>query len=243
MQPVADEKALIIDEYLVVADLHLGLERELAMAGARVPSQLERIERRISKLLKKTGKESLIILGDLKHSIPGFSWQEQREIPAFIQRLSSRADLVLVKGNHDGGIEKLVPGVRVVMELRAGEALLIHGHAKPREKGYKTLITAHNHPCIEFRGELGGRITESAWIRARFREEYGGETNPEVMVMPAFNDLIYGMPFNYRSNRQLLGPLFRQDMVDLDAADAYLIDGTYLGRIRDLREAPHKESH
>lgn len=242
MHPVVDEKALILEDYLVVADLHLGLERELAMKGARVPSQLQRMEERIHKLLTETGKEAVIILGDLKHNIPAVSWQEQKEIPKFIDRLSSRAKLVLVKGNHDGGIEKLVPELRVVMELRIGETLLIHGHAKPKETGYKTLLMAHNHPCIEFRGELGGRLTESAWIRARFRGEYRGETGPEVMIMPAFNDLIYGMAFNSQSGRRLLGPILRQGMVDIDGAEAYLIDGTYLGKIKDLKETPRQKS-
>jgi hypothetical protein len=243
MEPAIDEKALILEDYLILADLHLGLEKELAMVGARVPSQLGRIEKRINKLLAGTDKEKLVILGDLKHNIPMASWQEQREIPEFIDRLSSKADVVLVKGNHDGGIESLAPGLRVVRELRVGDVLLIHGHARPRSTGYSTLVMAHNHPCIEFRGRLGGRLTESAWIRTRFKKKHQGESGAEVVVMPAFNDLIYGMPFNTRKSRELLGPFFRRGMLETANAKAYLLDGTYLGRIRDLREASRQEGH
>lgn len=242
MQPAIDEKALVLDDWLVVADLHLGLEKELAMAGARVPSQMERIERRINRLLSDTRKKKLAILGDLKHNIPMASWQEQKEIPEFVERLSSKAEVVLVKGNHDGGIESLAPGLRVVKELWVGETLLIHGHTKTKDTGYRVLIMAHNHPCIEFRGNLGGRLTESAWIRTRFKGERHGESDPEIVIMPAFNDLIYGMPFNTRRSRELLGPFFKCGLVELEGARVYLLDGTYLGRIRDLKETPQQES-
>lgn len=238
MQPTYNEKALVLKDYLVVADLHLGLEKEMAIAGARVPSQLEKIERRLKALLQRTGKKKLIILGDLKHNIPTASWQEQKEIPEFVNRIKSVAKMVLVKGNHDGGIEELVSGLEVVREIRIGDTLLIHGHAKPLDTGYKTLIMAHNHPCIEFRGKLGGRLTESAWIRARFKPDYAGEGNPRIVIMPAFNDLIYGMPFNTREGRELLGPFFKRGWIDLEEAEAYLIDGTFLGKIKNLRDGP-----
>lgn len=239
MEPVYNEKALLLGEYLVVADLHIGLERELSADGLRVPSQLDRMERRILGLLRSTGREKLVILGDLKHSIPLASWQEYREIPGFVERLSRHADVTLVKGNHDGGIEKITPGLRVTRELEIpGKALLLHGHAKPKDIGYDCLIMGHHHPCIEFRGGLGGRITESAWIRTRFKEEYQGG---EVVIMPAFNDLIYGLPFNTKPAGELLGPFFKQGLVELDEARVYLLDGTYLGVIKDLRNASSQE--
>lgn len=239
MEPAYNEKALVLGEYLVVADLHIGLEKELSAAGAKVPSQLDKMEHRIIKLLRSTGREKLVILGDLKHSIPLASWQEYREIPSFIERLSRYADVTLVKGNHDGGIEKIVPGLRVTMELGIEDkALLLHGHAKPKDIKYDYLIMGHNHPCIEFKGRLGGRITESAWIKTRFKR---AQQDSEIIIMPAFNDLIYGLPFNTKPGKELLGPFFKHEMVELDKARVYLLDGTYLGMIKDLREVPGQE--
>jgi len=52
-------------------------------------------------------------------------------------------------------------------------------------------------------------------------------------VMPAFNDLRAGQPVNEARGR-LLGPLFRNGLVDVLAAKVYLIDGTFLGPVRDL---------
>lgn len=248
MEPAYNEKALVLGDYLIIADLHIGLERELSKNGLHVPSQLRKMEARIVELLRSTGKEKLIILGDLKHNIPMVSWQEYNEIPGFIERLSQYADVALVKGNHDGGIEKIVPDLKVQKELAVnGKALLLHGHAKPSNLDYDYLIIAHNHPCIEFRGEFGYGITESAWIRMNFKKEYLStidiQKNPEIIIMPAFNDLIYGMPFNARKNNELLGPLFRKGLVELGNARAFLLDSTFLGRIKDLKlEIPSQES-
>jgi len=248
MIPAYNEKALVLENYLIVADLHIGLERELSEKGLHVPSQLRKMEARIIELLKSTGKERLIILGDLKHNIPMISWQEYREIPGFIERLSQYADVALVKGNHDGAIEKITPNLKVLRELPVnGEVLLLHGHAKPSNLDYDYLIIAHNHPCIEFRGEFGYGVTESAWIRLNFKKEYLStidiQKNPEIIIMPAFNDLIYGMPFNARKSRELIGPFFRNRLVELSDARVFLLDSTYIGRIKDLKlEIPSQES-
>lgn len=240
MIPAYNEKALVLGEYLIIADLHIGLEKELSKNGMHIPSQLGKMEARIVELLESSGREKLVILGDLKHNVPLVSWMEHNEIPSFVERISGYAEVLLVKGNHDGSIEEIAPNLIVQRELAIdGKALLIHGHTKPGNIDYNYIVMGHNHPCIEFRGELGYGSTESAWIRMRLKKEYllssGGRKNPEVIVMPAFNDLIYGMPFNARKSKELLGPLFRGDSVELEKARAYLLDGTFLGRIKDLR--------
>jgi metallophosphoesterase superfamily enzyme len=50
--------------------------------------------------------------------------------------------------------------------------------------------------------------------------------------MPAFNELCGGIPFNVR-NPDLLGPIAVHALKIKNAA-AYLLDGTNLGRIRDM---------
>jgi hypothetical protein len=102
----------------------------------------------------------------------------------------------------------------------------------------------HNHPCIDLKDEFGRSIKESVWIRAklthRARKFYKLKKNPDIIIMPAFNDLLYGTPFNARTN--LLGPFFKRGLIDLENAGAYLLDGTFLGKIKEL-ETPSKESH
>jgi|Deesub1362A_J573_1020465.scaffolds.fasta_scaffold00151_41 hypothetical protein len=236
MMPIYNEKALILSDALVVADLHLGLEYELFSKGVKIPSQARTMEIKLSNLIKKSGVGRIIVLGDVKHNIPKTSWMEYSEIPQMFRSLSELADITVIKGNHDGDLEKLLPDMRIVKNLELEEALLTHGHLKIRSPiDFKYIIMGHNHPCVEFTDEFGRSIRESAWIRARLNrradEFYEVKRNPEIVVMPAFNDLIYGTPFN--KEEKLLGPLFRQGVVDLKNAKAYLLDGTML-KLRDI---------
>jgi hypothetical protein len=236
MRPLYNEKALMLGDSLVVADLHLGLEFELSQKGIKIPSQARAMERRISSLLKSSNAKRLVLLGDVKHNIPKISWQEYSEIPALVRGLSKLADVIVIKGNHDGRLEKLLPKWEIVGELVLEDSLLTHGHLKTgRVLDYKYIIMGHNHPCVEFRDEFGQAVRESAWIKAKFNERvqefYEVRRMPNIIIMPAFNDLIYGTPFN--REEKLLGPFFRKGIVDVKNAEAYLLDGTML-RLRDI---------
>ncbi|MFH1774194.1 MAG: metallophosphoesterase [Methanobacteriota archaeon] len=245
MQPIYSEKALVLGEYIVIADLHLGVEHEFSENGIIIQSQSKKMEDKIIKLLKISKAKKLIILGDLKHNIPKISWQEYAEIPKFIDSLSRHAKLILIKGNHDGNLEKLLPKLRILKKFSIGkDALLTHGHMSETELDYNCIIMGHNHPCIDLKDEFGRSIKESVWIRAklthRARKFYKLKKNPDIIIMPAFNDLLYGTPFNAKTN--LLGPFFKRGLIDLENAGVYLLDGTFLGKIKEL-ETPSKESH
>src|SRR5437867_2549110 len=56
----------------------------------------------------------------------------------------------------------------------------------------------------------------------------------EAIVVPAFNELCGGMPVNDIRAR-FLGPLFDEDIVRVDDAAIHLLDGTNLGRLRDIQ--------
>src|SRR5438046_1984288 len=53
-------------------------------------------------------------------------------------------------------------------------------------------------------------------------------------LVPAFNELCGGMPVNDIRAR-FLGPLFDEDIVRVDDAAIHLLDGTNLGRLRDIQ--------
>jgi hypothetical protein len=59
--------------------------------------------------------------------------------------------------------------------------------------------------------------------------------------MPSFNDFLGGRPINATRPRKeigseaLIGPLLRSEAVDVDNADLYLLDGTFLGSLNHLR--------
>ncbi len=59
--------------------------------------------------------------------------------------------------------------------------------------------------------------------------------------MPSFNDFLGGRPVNETRSRKeigseaLIGPILRSEAVDVDNSELYLLDGTYLGTLNQLR--------
>lgn len=252
--PIYGAPALIVnigrERTLVVADLHLGIEGELATKGISLPSQIPKVKARLLELIKKQRPNRLIFLGDVKHNVPIASWQEWREIPRFFGELAKLVRVEVVRGNHDGGLERMVPksvvihdakGVVLGKRKRVG---LMHGHTWPSPKllNAKLIVTAHNHPAVEFRDELGGRTIEPIWLRAKLdgskfpkKLQIGSEL-PELLVMPAFSELVGGAAVNRGIPEELIGPMFKAGAIKLDEAEAYLLDKTLLGKIGSLRK-------
>ena len=254
--PVYGTPALAIDigreRVLVVADLHLGIETELASGGVGLPSQMPRIKERLIDLVQQQKPDRLLFLGDIKHNVPIATWQEWRELPEFFADIAKLVRVEIVPGNHDGDIEGMVPS-NVTIHNSKGLVLgkrrrvgFIHGHTWPRPEVLKvdTLIVAHNHPAVEFRDELGARTVEPVWLKCKLepkkfpdklRAAIEGD-GPELLVMPAFSELISGAAVNRAINEELLGPMFKAGAVRLGDAEAYLLDGTFLGTVSTLKE-------
>src|SRR3989338_9205752 len=77
-----------IEKYLIIGDLHLGLTSEFRRKGVSVYSQVKDFVDKLKEMKKKTQAENLIMVGDVKHKVTGISWQEEREIPDFLNQLS-----------------------------------------------------------------------------------------------------------------------------------------------------------
>jgi putative SbcD/Mre11-related phosphoesterase len=64
----------------------------------------------------------------------------------------------------------------------------------------------------------------------------------KIFIMPSFNDFLGGRPINETKPREkgqtptMIGPVLRSDAVDLDNSEIYLLDGTYLGTLTQLRK-------
>jgi putative SbcD/Mre11-related phosphoesterase len=64
----------------------------------------------------------------------------------------------------------------------------------------------------------------------------------ELYIMPSFNDFLGGRPINETRPRKeiggeaLIGPVLRSEAVDVDDAELYLLDGTFLGTLNLLRK-------
>jgi putative SbcD/Mre11-related phosphoesterase len=250
--PVFGEPLLLVEcneRVLVAADLHLGLEYELWLGGISIPSQTEKILTRLKRSLAEVKPDRLLLLGDLKHNVPRTSWQERKEIPRFLKALAQDVSVDIVPGNHDAGLADLAPqGTRV--HLSSGIVIdgagYFHGHTWPDREllSAELLVAGHIHPAVRLKDPLGISHNERAWARATLspaavERQYGTAMSaPEMVIVPAFNDLCGGLPLNEICEDER-GPILT--LADMDGARIFLLDGTDLGRLRNIRYARKDE--
>jgi putative SbcD/Mre11-related phosphoesterase len=246
--PITDAPLLVVKRdllVLVAADIHLGIEYELWLGGASIPSQTKHLLEKLLAYIDKIKPDRLVLLGDTKHNVPRTSWQERKEVPAFLKALSRKVDVDIVPGNHDGGIKNLVPSetrIKPASGFILDEIGYFHGHTWPDEKLLcaEKLITAHIHPTIRLTDALGYTSMEPVWVRTMIsgdllRKRYNNRKvgMPEMIILPAFNGLCGGFPLNASSRGEDRGPI--PNMTELDWARIYLLDGTDLGRLDGIK--------
>ncbi|MDY6864462.1 MAG: metallophosphoesterase [Halobacteriota archaeon] len=249
--PLVDEPVLTVEDnikILVISDIHLGIERDLRRSGVNIPSQTGKLVAKILSLVRLLKPDKVIILGDLKHNIPWTSRQERDEIPLFLERLAEEATVDITMGNHDGNLDQLIPNSRDITLHKAqgfllGDVGYFHGHAWPSKDLFKAdyILMGHNHPIVKLTDSLGYFKPMRVWLRAKFDREvilsHYGEMeykDPLLVMVPAFNRLCGGISVNTESG-SLLGPLLTSNAVDIDTADVYLINGTYIGDVRTVQ--------
>jgi putative SbcD/Mre11-related phosphoesterase len=63
----------------------------------------------------------------------------------------------------------------------------------------------------------------------------------QLFIMPSFNDFLGGKPLNERKlagkaeSERIVGPVLRSESVDMENAETYLLDGTFLGTLNQLK--------
>jgi len=241
IQPIPNEPALFFKEkrILIVADLHIGIERELREKGLQVSSQTKSMTKRLVSLIKKYHPQKIILLGDIKHNIPTSTIQERTDVKRFIETIQSYGAIHILPGNHDGNIKRLLPS-DIFLHPSDGFVFenigFIHGHRWPKEEMMhcKYVILGHTHPTIMLTDRLGYKTYEPCWIRGKcfksiVEEKYPISNDPTIIIMPAFNPLSGGIAINCEP---IIGPFNK--IIDVKNADVYLFDGSSLGKVRDI---------
>ncbi len=182
--PLLNSSPIIETDYfgkiLLLADTHIGYEVELLMKGIRVPKQTRRMLEHYIGLIQRENVNSLAIVGDVKHEIP-IALETYRDVEYFLRELASHLEyLMIVQGNHDGGIDKIVEKLNMknilLYDTRGAligvngdrKILLIHGNAKPRIEDFikaDFLVMGHTHPVVMMRDIVGYTIREPVIIR------------------------------------------------------------------------------
>ena len=242
VQPILNEPALFIKnkKILVIADLHIGIERELRENGVNTPSQTHTLTNNLVSLCQIYKPNEIILLGDVKHNIPSSTIQERRDVKNFFWDIKEMGSIHIIPGNHDGNIHKLTPRE---INIHTSKGFIIenigftHGHRWPSNEIMKCeqIIIAHTHPTIMLTDRLGHKTFESCWIKGSFvktklREKYPESSDPQVLILPTFNRLCGGVAVNKDG---ITGPLGK--LIDIQNSQIYLIDGTSLGKVKDIK--------
>lgn len=229
---------------LLISDLHLGLEKEMAKKGFRLPAYSVRMVERVKRVADEYGTQKLAVLGDVKHTVGKVEDIDWGVVPWFFDTMLDLFESVeVVPGNHDGSIRTVLPS-RVTLHPSHGAVLgrgrgrigVAHGHAWPSEEAIATrnLVIGHSHFTYEMRDAFGSRTRESVWVTvgydvsvlmdgAGYASKLRGKGN--LTVMPPFNRLVGGQPIN-RSRSFEFGPVLSSRSVSLERADIFLTDGT-----------------
>ncbi|HUC38636.1 MAG TPA: metallophosphoesterase [Candidatus Acidoferrum sp.] len=238
-----DKAALLLyseeKKYLVLGDIHIGLEKKLHDKGVRLYGNAERMAKQIVQLVRENEASGVILLGDIKESILYPDTTERAEILEFFDILKG-IDLEIVVGNHDGHLDEIVK-MPIEKELVVGNVAMLHGHMWPSEEAMSKeyLIVAHNHVAVSIKDEKGAIYNEKAWILASLNEKGARERYKnankriKLIVMPAFNELITGKPVGMLDERHI-NPLFRNGIFDYENANVYSISGSILGTPKTL---------
>jgi len=241
LQPIPNEPALFIKdkEIIVIADLHIGIERELREKGLQIDSQTKSMTKRLLSLFRKYHPRTIILLGDIKHNIPTSTIQERTDVKRFFETIQSYGTIHILPGNHDGKISRLLPS-DIFLHPSDGYVFenigFVHGHRWPKEEIMQCeyVILGHTHPTILLTDRLGYKTYESCWLRGygkdALKERYPNTSDPNILVMPAFNPLCGGIALN---SEPIIGPFGK--IIDIINADVYLLDGSSLGKVNDIK--------
>ncbi|MDD1716116.1 MAG: metallophosphoesterase [Methanolinea sp.] len=228
---------------LVVADLHIGIESDLARHGLHFPSRSRDRVKRILACVEDADPDILVLLGDVKHMVPLTTRQEYRELPGILGELRKVLPLRVLPGNHDSGIVRFLRED----ELLAREGALIdgtgylHGHTYPDPclAGH-LLVSGHHHPMVTLKDEVGCSLRAPAYLLAKVDEQClrmnssgeKGSRQTRVLFMPALNELA-GYDIG-RTVREPFSPLSR--CMQTDDSEIFLADGTFIGPVATLED-------
>lgn len=234
---VKDFPALFIKSLnaLVVADLHVGIETEENYRKFSL-TIFNSVVRKLEELVETINPELLMINGDLKHQIFGKEFYLKKKLKEVSNAFPKNT--LLVKGNHDGNIERILKGIEIfAKDILLDKYYFTHGHANPSPTSLKAKfwIIGHIHPGIKTK-----HYSESVFVVAQMKkdflkEKFGKTRKIKLYVLPAFNKFSGIHALNDRKvERRYKSPLWKEKVIDKRKTEIYLLDGTYLGNLSDF---------
>lgn len=201
------DRAVLVEETLVLADLHLG---KAPASNLQLPvGDTTDIVERFRDVLATHDPGEVVIAGDLLHSFQTIP----RTVEDAVTSLSSAAReagarLVVTPGNHDTMLDAVWSGPTETA-YRVGETVITHGHDPPNVEAERYIV-GHDHPTLTIEGQR-----RPCYLAAD--DAYEGA---DVVMLPAFNRLLRGVEVNEMSTSDFMSPL----VTDADAFAPVVLD-------------------
>ena len=150
----------------------------------------------------------------------------------FLKKLQEKTDVILIPGNHDSNIEKLVPdGITLISSIGmvVENVLLTHGHTMPTENfaHVDKIIIGHVHPMFFEQDSIlnGQRVWVS--IKAEKEKIFPSTTGEiEITIIPSFNRYFYAT--KKKTRKKSISPILER-VKDFSFAKIATLDGMIIG--------------
>ena len=170
-----------------VADPHFGYGWAQRRRGELGPVIDPQSPSRLKALLGELEPGRVVLVGDVVHA-PRPGEAEREAIETAIAQIRSRAELVVVLGNHDRGFLDDFGSLGLVIskEWQEGGIRACHG-----DRGFPTaegihLVAGHLHPVLRVRDRAGAGQRLRVFL-----------TNSRLTVLPAFSPFSSGFTINH----------------------------------------------
>jgi len=157
-------------------------------------------------------------------------------VPIFFESITKLIDTILVPGNHDANIEKLIPnGITLASSkgIIIDDILLTHGHTMPSENfsQVNTIVMGHVHPVFFQKESLinGERV----WVSIKCKKQkifHSKSGELEVIILPSFNRYFYATQKKFY--KKSISPIIEK--MDVIQAKIVTLDGTIIGNEQQL---------
>ncbi|MFB5630730.1 MAG: metallophosphoesterase [Nitrosopumilaceae archaeon] len=234
---IPSQPALLLEgenKNLIISDLHIGFESKFASNEIFIGKNTTTDEtiNEIESIIDSVKADSLILLGDIKSSIKSISKTEWEDVPKFFKKIQSKVNTILIPGNHDANIQKLVPdGVSLVSSvgLVIENILLTHGHTIPSENfsHVDKIIMGHVHPVFFQKDSVlnGQRV----WVSMKAKKQNifpSASGQIEIIIMPSFNKYFYST--EKKLYKKSISPILEK-VKKIKEAKILTLDGTIIG--------------
>ena len=208
---------LLIEEMLVIGDLHIGYDEQSNEESILPGMQLQDIIKKLDEIflfLEEHNKKikKIIQLGDLKHDFGKITKTEWREtlilLNYFIKKVGN-TNVFILRGNLDTFLKPIVARLNIklkdifVTKKKGRQLLFAHGDVINNKRGnyLKNSFKRFDKSNIIFLGHLHPAIT----LSNRYKKEkykcflHGLWNKKEVYILPSFSSFSLGYDLNHKN--------------------------------------------